>query len=94
MAPAVVAVLVSSLLAVIYCWRIVEIAWFGTATTSTQKATATAAAGDAHHSTRPLPAGAWISLGAASILVIYLGLHSDWLVELTTAAGSSLLGAQ
>ena len=93
--PAVVAVLVSSLLAVIYCWRIVEIAWFGTATTSTQKAaaTATATAGDAHHSTRPLPAGAWISLGAASILVIYLGLHSDWLVELTTAAGSSLLGA-
>ncbi|MEN8822736.1 MAG: monovalent cation/H+ antiporter subunit D family protein [Abyssibacter sp.] len=79
--PAIVAVLISSLLAVIYCWRVVEIAWF------------TQADAAADSAVRSQPIGAWMSLCAASILIIYFGLHSDWLIALTNTAGTQLLGA-
>jgi len=76
----IVALLVSSLLAVVYCWRIVEVAWFG-------------APKDGDARAPSLPAGFTVSLGALAVLTIYLGVAAPWLPDWALEAGAVLYGA-
>jgi len=81
--PLVAIILVSSLMAVVYIWRIVEAAWFTPADEST---------GDPGGSIREAPAAMLAILWLAALANIYFGI-ATWLPrELATAAAISLLG--
>jgi len=77
--PLVAVILVSSLMAVVYVWRIVEAAWFGEAP---DEAVSSAAVSPL------LVATLWLAAAAN----IYFGLDSDLPVTLSRDAAAELLG--
>ncbi|WP_425449920.1 monovalent cation/H+ antiporter subunit D family protein [Virgifigura deserti] len=83
--PLAVLVLASSLLAVIYVWRVVEVAYFQPVPDDKAAAKDKATLGEAPLSML-LPA--WVLIGAS----IYFGLDTSFSVGVARAAASSLLG--
>ncbi len=74
-----VLVLVGSLLAVIYIWRVVETAWFGTLS---------ARAADAREAPLPMLAATWTLV----IANLYFGIQTDLTAGIATRAADALLG--
>jgi multicomponent Na+:H+ antiporter subunit D len=72
-------VLAGSLLAVIYIWRVVETAWFGTPS---------ARATDAREAPLPMLAATWVLV----IANLYFGIQTDLTVGIATRAAEALFG--
>jgi multicomponent Na+:H+ antiporter subunit D len=77
--PLAVLVLVSSLLALIYIWRVVESAYFGTPDASTRRIKEAPAA---------MLVPVWLLLGVN----LYIGVNADLVADLAQRAAATLIG--
>jgi multicomponent Na+:H+ antiporter subunit D len=79
--PLAVLVLVGSLLAVVYIWRVVETAWFGAPSPRSE-------------GLREAPVGMVIATWVLVLANLYFGINADFTARLAGAAAELLIGGQ